>query len=137
MRPGDIELVIDPKQAFGTGHHATTQLLIERLEELAGGDHSFVIEFIDTFLNGAPKMLGELRQSLENGDAATLRRVAHTLKSNTAALGATRLSELCKELEHLGKNETLDLAPDRVGLVELEFEPVKSALESIRGGYGK
>jgi ribosomal protein L11 methyltransferase len=29
----DVELVIDPKQAFGTGHHATTQLLIEWLEE--------------------------------------------------------------------------------------------------------
>ena len=40
LRPGDIELVIDPKQAFGTGHHATTQLLIERLEELIrGGEH--------------------------------------------------------------------------------------------------
>src|SRR6185295_14364334 len=26
---GDIELIIDPKQAFGTGHHVTTQLMIE------------------------------------------------------------------------------------------------------------
>lgn len=29
-----IELVLDPKQAFGTGHHATTQLLLEWLEEV-------------------------------------------------------------------------------------------------------
>ncbi|MBS0170323.1 MAG: 50S ribosomal protein L11 methyltransferase [Nitrospira sp.] len=29
---GQIELVIDPKQAFGTGHHATTHLLIEWLQ---------------------------------------------------------------------------------------------------------
>ncbi len=28
-----IELVIDPKRAFGTGHHATTQLVIEWLED--------------------------------------------------------------------------------------------------------
>lgn len=28
-----IELVIDPKRAFGTGYHATTQLVIEWLEE--------------------------------------------------------------------------------------------------------
>jgi ribosomal protein L11 methyltransferase len=35
----EIELVIDPKQAFGTGHHATTQLLIEWLEEkIRGGE---------------------------------------------------------------------------------------------------
>ena len=35
--PGDIELILDPKQAFGTGHHATTQLLIEWLEERIRG----------------------------------------------------------------------------------------------------
>jgi ribosomal protein L11 methyltransferase len=38
-RSDDIELIIDPKQAFGTGHHATTQLLIEWLQEIiAGGE---------------------------------------------------------------------------------------------------
>lgn len=34
LQPGDVELVIDPKQAFGTGHHATTQLLVEWLEDV-------------------------------------------------------------------------------------------------------
>ena len=29
-----IELIIDPKQAFGTGHHATTRLILEWLEEV-------------------------------------------------------------------------------------------------------
>jgi ribosomal protein L11 methyltransferase len=34
LNPADIELIIDPKQAFGTGHHATTHLLIEWLQEV-------------------------------------------------------------------------------------------------------
>ncbi|MGH7235376.1 MAG: 50S ribosomal protein L11 methyltransferase [Nitrospiraceae bacterium] len=34
LAPGEIELIIDPKQAFGTGHHATTRLLVEWLEEV-------------------------------------------------------------------------------------------------------
>ncbi len=32
---GGIEIVLDPKQAFGTGHHATTHLLLEWLEQLS------------------------------------------------------------------------------------------------------
>jgi ribosomal protein L11 methyltransferase len=34
-----IELIIDPKRAFGTGYHATTQLILEWLEEhIRGGE---------------------------------------------------------------------------------------------------
>ncbi len=35
--PGMIELIIDPKRTFGTGFHATTQLLIEWLEDRVKG----------------------------------------------------------------------------------------------------
>jgi ribosomal protein L11 methyltransferase len=34
---GDLDIILDPKQAFGTGHHATTRMLLERLEELIRG----------------------------------------------------------------------------------------------------
>lgn len=40
LRPHEFELVIDRKQAFGTGHHATTQLLAEWLEDLIQGGES-------------------------------------------------------------------------------------------------
>lgn len=33
----DVELVLDPKQAFGTGHHATTALLLEWLQAVIRG----------------------------------------------------------------------------------------------------
>jgi ribosomal protein L11 methyltransferase len=36
----EIEIVLDPKQAFGTGHHATTGLLLEWLEEEIHGGES-------------------------------------------------------------------------------------------------
>jgi ribosomal protein L11 methyltransferase len=37
LQAQDIEIVLDPKQAFGTGHHATTRMLLEWLEDLIGG----------------------------------------------------------------------------------------------------
>jgi ribosomal protein L11 methyltransferase len=39
LGPQDIEIVLDPKQAFGTGHHATTRMLLEWLQEdINGGE---------------------------------------------------------------------------------------------------
>lgn len=39
LLPGELELIIDPKRAFGTGYHETTQMLMEWLEErIAGGE---------------------------------------------------------------------------------------------------
>lgn len=40
LQAGGIEIVLDPKQAFGTGHHATTSLLLEWLEEIIRGGES-------------------------------------------------------------------------------------------------
>ncbi|MCG3778133.1 MAG: Ribosomal protein L11 methyltransferase [Nitrospira sp.] len=42
LQVGDIEIVLDPKQAFGTGHHATTRMLLEWLEELIHGGESML-----------------------------------------------------------------------------------------------
>jgi len=33
----DVEIVLDPKQAFGTGHHATTRMLLEYLHDIIHG----------------------------------------------------------------------------------------------------
>lgn len=39
IAPHDIDIILDPKQAFGTGHHATTRMLLEWLQkEIRGGE---------------------------------------------------------------------------------------------------
>lgn len=39
LDPDDIEIVLDPKQAFGTGHHATTRMLLMWLQQdIRGGE---------------------------------------------------------------------------------------------------
>ena len=39
LGPRDLEIILDPKQAFGTGHHATTRMLLEWLhEDIRGGE---------------------------------------------------------------------------------------------------
>jgi ribosomal protein L11 methyltransferase len=68
-----IELIIDPKRAFGTGHHATTQLVIEWLEDrIHGGERVLDIGTGTGILAMAAIRLGaESALALDN-DSVTL-----------------------------------------------------------------
>jgi HPt (histidine-containing phosphotransfer) domain-containing protein len=105
---------------------------LENLREMVGGDAEFLAELMDTFLADAPQLLADMRQAVERGDAAGLRLAAHSLKSNSADFGAMTLSNLCWELEGMGKAGTLDGAAKKVAQVEAEYERVKPAIEAVR-----
>jgi len=105
---------------------------LETLLELVGGEKALVAELIDSFLEEAPPLFTQLRQSVEQGDAAALRMAAHTIKSSSNDFGATTLAELCRELEEMGKNGTLEGAAQLVAQAETEYEQVQATLKTIR-----
>jgi CheY-like chemotaxis protein/HPt (histidine-containing phosphotransfer) domain-containing protein len=102
---------------------------LERLREAAGGDAGFLKEMFATFLADATGLLAQMHQSLEGGDAATLRLAAHTLKSNSANFGATVLSDLCRDLEMMAKIGVLEEGAEKLALIEAEWVQVRAALE--------
>lgn len=104
---------------------------LNNLKEMVGGDDDFLAELVDTFLTQAPQLLADIRQAIANGDAAGLRLAAHSLKSNSAEFGAMTLSELCRELEFMGKADTLEGAADLTDRVEAEYVQASMALEAI------
>jgi signal transduction histidine kinase/DNA-binding response OmpR family regulator/HPt (histidine-containing phosphotransfer) domain-containing protein len=101
---------------------------LERLRETVGGDAAVLAELIDSFLEDAPRLLADLRRSLDAGDAAGVRLAAHSLKSNGAEFGAHAFSDTCKQLETLAKAGRLDGAGELLALAESEYEGVKAAL---------
>jgi PAS domain S-box-containing protein len=103
---------------------------LESLREL-GGDE-FLAEVIDTFLADVGTLLATLHRALDEGDAAEVRRMAHTLKSNGATLGATEFAELCRELEQQAKDGRLEDAPGLVARIEEERRSLDQALGTLR-----
>jgi histidine phosphotransfer protein HptB len=95
---------------------------LEQLRDLGGDD--FVVELAATFLGEAPPLLAALRGS----DVDEVRRAAHTLKSNGATFGATRLSELCRELEEQARAGDLSGAPALADRIEAEYALVAEEL---------
>jgi len=105
---------------------------LAQLRRTVGEDPTVLAELIDTFLADAPRLLADLRESLERGDAAGVRLAAHSLKSNGAAFGAQAFADLCKEMEAVGKAGVLDGADHLLTQVEAEYERVKTALMGVR-----
>jgi PAS domain S-box-containing protein len=104
----------------------------EELFASTGGDPGFIRELIDTYLADAPDLFAQMRSALAAGDAETFRRAAHSLKSNSASLGALALSAQAKELEMMGKAGTLEGAAAKIAAADVGYARVKVALEQKR-----
>ena len=105
---------------------------LDRLLEMTGGDPEFVDELIATFLEDAVIQLDAMRAAAEAGAADDLVRPSHSLKSNSANMGADRLSEQCRGLEVDARGGTVDRAVERVAEAAAEFERVRAELAALR-----
>jgi HPt (histidine-containing phosphotransfer) domain-containing protein len=101
--------------------------ILQSLKESVGED--FIGVMLETFLEETPQLMADLQNALAANDAEAFRRAAHSMKSNAATFGATRLSELAKELESIAKAGTLSEVGDRLKVLE---EALQSASKEIR-----
>lgn len=110
-----------------------TDSIVQRdvLEDLiATTDEEFVNELIDAYLEDSPTLIDEMKTALQNNDAASFRRAAHSLKSSSASLGAMRLSEVSKELEMIGKSGDLNQVDGKIEDLIIIFEQVERELKA-------
>jgi HPt (histidine-containing phosphotransfer) domain-containing protein len=84
--------------------------ILTELGETTGDDLAFVRELVETYLADTPAQLGAMTTAVEAGDADALVRPAHTLKSSSSTVGATRLSSIARELEMAGRSGSLEAA---------------------------
>jgi HPt (histidine-containing phosphotransfer) domain-containing protein len=98
---------------------------------MVGGENALeiVAEMIDCYLEDAPKLIQAIATAITQTDAIALRRAAHNLKSSSATLGATNLSNLCQELEVISRRGDTESVRDKLPQLEAEFAKVKGALQ--------
>jgi HPt (histidine-containing phosphotransfer) domain-containing protein len=116
--------------------------VFQGLREMIDQD-DVLLEVIDRYLEETPKLLQTMHNILTllqtqeaiKKEATVLERTAHTLKSTSAMIGATRLSQLCQELETLSLAystsplaSVLTTSVALLSKVETEYESAKIAL---------
>ncbi len=130
----DTAVAAQPGKNQPAAEGVIDQAAINNLLSLVDGNRDDLKGLISSFINDTPKLLSDLHHALDTGDYELLRRAGHTLKSSCRDFGASRLAQLGKQLETLGKDKTIDGAAELLGEAEAEYGPVKIALEKIRAG---
>jgi CheY-like chemotaxis protein/HPt (histidine-containing phosphotransfer) domain-containing protein len=100
----------------------------QNLRELAGADSTFLPALVDAFLAESRRLVGGLQSAVDDSDTAAVGRIAHTLKSGCAQVGAQALSARCATLETLA--ESGNIPETRALIVEIarDFSDVTDAL---------
>lgn len=100
---------------------------LRELQEM--GDPDIVAEVGGLFIKHSPGKISSIMLAAENEDAKALQVAAHGLKSSSAYVGAMRLSALAKELEQMGRSQSLQGIKDKAKKLSEEYKRVIAALE--------
>ncbi len=99
--------------------------ILDELREVLGNE---VDKIIEVYLEDAPRLIAQLERAAVGGDPIALRVAAHTLKSSSANVGATTLSEAARDLEDGARDGTVKRPEAMVARIVTEFAQVRSAL---------
>lgn len=120
LLPDQIEIILDPKQAFGTGHHATTRMLLEWLEEsISGGESVLDVGTGSGLLAMVALRLGAARAVGIDHDPVAIECAQEYARQNRFG---DELSLHCGGLDTLHRGQSFDLVLanlDRQTLIQL------------------
>jgi PAS domain S-box-containing protein len=97
----------------------------------AGGDRELLRELARIFLGECPAWLSRMRQALAAGDAALLRRTAHTCKGSLSVFGARAAVDAAQHLEALGRAGDLAAAGAAFAALETAWAALRPALAAL------
>jgi two-component system, sensor histidine kinase and response regulator len=92
------------------------------------GMGDIIPRLIEIFLETAPLDIEKAVAAVRSSQATDLEEAAHKLKGSCGNLGAARLRDLCQQLEKLGRDGSLQNAPELLAAAEEEFARVRTEL---------
>ncbi len=92
---------------------------------------ALVKRVVNAYIGDTPQQFAALRTAIAGRDTGAVRKVAHTLKSSSANVGAELLAQMCKDMELFGRNNITEGAAGILDDMELEFQAVRHSLGAI------
>ena len=96
-----------------------------------GNDADFLAELVDGYARDASALVTSMHAALAARQPAEVARLAHSLKSTSAALCAARLPSLCQDVETQARAGRVDGLSEQLAALELESTRVEQALRAL------
>ncbi len=119
---------------------ALDQQALDELRELdPDGSSGLLAQIIGAYLKDAPEQIQHIHDALAAQDIDALVRHAHSLRSASRSLGATRVAQVAGEIESAGKNQAVGGCRLLHTILAAEYASVERLLkaESAAGRPGR
>lgn len=88
-------------------------------------------KLITIFISSSPALLDSMHAAIEAASPESLAGAAHSMKSGSLNMGATKLGELCEQLEKIGRSGTTDRADELFAKMHDEYVAVVAAFNKM------
>ena len=107
--------------------------MLDRHEILqrVGNNRKLLRKMIAAFFQECPQLLDGIRKALAARDAATLRRVAHTIKGAVSTFGTREATAAALRLETMGREEALAGAEEARAALEQSIDRLHPVLTAL------
>tara|TARA_B100001109_G_scaffold255677_1_gene259994 strand:- start:43874 stop:44224 length:351 start_codon:yes stop_codon:yes gene_type:complete len=103
----------------------------ESLEMLREVMEEEFAELVQVYLKDSVARMPMLQNAIEQGQAQTVRELAHSFKGASSNISAAPLAKLCYELEIAGRENQLGNADRLYQSIQQEYQQVEALLRSM------
>jgi HPt (histidine-containing phosphotransfer) domain-containing protein len=106
---------------------------MEQVGELISLDDTLGVlaDFVGMYTEQAPERLAALRVAFTAGDLEEVGRIAHSFKGASANLGAIRVAEVARRLEHAGRDKDDSSMAGWLDELEARYLEARDALRGL------
>ncbi|MFZ4799310.1 MAG: Hpt domain-containing protein [Bacteroidia bacterium] len=102
------------------------------LNEISGGDSSFIKEMLDLFINTTAIEVNEFDHLLAEGNYEAIGQLAHKMKAPIQMIGASVLFDRLRTIENDGKNRTnLEAIPNLINEVKVKIGDLSNDIHAL------
>jgi PAS domain S-box-containing protein len=113
------------------GNNQDNDEIVSALVARVDGDVEVARYLAVLFVEDCPKLLGQIREALEQHDHEKLKRAAHTMKGSVCYFASDRATEAAQRLETQGSNNDLANAMESLKDLELALKQIMPVVSNF------